>query len=146
VKVVEGSEIYNFPIHHFVHLYSTFWSFTCSNGDTVTQLRPADAAPRPRRDVARAGSARAALYRQPAPLGALRCPRPCLPRPRTSRDGHAHRDTTGIRAARATSRGMCMPGLVAPAYTALSPYELLPAGVSPPSLPAPSQRASPIKC
>jgi uncharacterized membrane protein YoaT (DUF817 family) len=24
VKVVEGSEIYNFPIHHFVHFYSIF--------------------------------------------------------------------------------------------------------------------------
>jgi hypothetical protein len=24
VKVVGGSEIYNFPIHHFVHFYSTF--------------------------------------------------------------------------------------------------------------------------
>jgi hypothetical protein len=34
VKVVEGSEIYNFPIHHFVHFYSTFWSYTCSNGGT----------------------------------------------------------------------------------------------------------------
>jgi hypothetical protein len=38
VKVVEGSEIYNFPIHYFVHIYSTFWSFTCSDRDTVTQL------------------------------------------------------------------------------------------------------------
>jgi hypothetical protein len=27
VKVVGGSEIYNFPIHHFVHFYSTFGSF-----------------------------------------------------------------------------------------------------------------------
>jgi hypothetical protein len=32
VKVVEGSEI--FPIHHFMHFYSKFWSFTCSNSDT----------------------------------------------------------------------------------------------------------------
>jgi hypothetical protein len=30
VKVVEGSEIYNFPIHHFVHFYSTFWRKTQS--------------------------------------------------------------------------------------------------------------------
>jgi hypothetical protein len=30
VKVVEGSEIYNFPIHHFVHFYSTFWRKTRS--------------------------------------------------------------------------------------------------------------------
>jgi hypothetical protein len=26
VKVVEGSEIYNFPIHHFGHFYSNNWS------------------------------------------------------------------------------------------------------------------------
>jgi hypothetical protein len=25
VKVVEGSEIYNFPIHYFVHFYSKIW-------------------------------------------------------------------------------------------------------------------------
>jgi hypothetical protein len=31
IKVVEGSEIYNFPIRHFVHFYSNFWSFLCSN-------------------------------------------------------------------------------------------------------------------
>jgi hypothetical protein len=146
VKVVEGSEIYNFPIHHFVHFYSTFWSFTCSNRDTVTQLRPADVAPRPHRDVARAGRTRAALYRQPAHLGALCYPRSRLPRLRTSRDGHACRDTAGICAARTTSRGMRTPGLVAPDRTAPSPYDLLPAGISPPSLPIPSWRASPIKC
>jgi hypothetical protein len=47
VKVVEGSEIYNFPIHHFVHLYSTFWRFTCSNRHAVTQFgRPALRSPR----------------------------------------------------------------------------------------------------
>jgi hypothetical protein len=31
VKVVEGSEIYNYSIHHFVHFYSKFWSFSISN-------------------------------------------------------------------------------------------------------------------
>jgi hypothetical protein len=31
VKVVEGSEIYNFAIHLFVHFYSNFWSFSISN-------------------------------------------------------------------------------------------------------------------
>jgi hypothetical protein len=77
VKVVEGSEIYNFPIHHFVHLYSTFWSLTCSNRDTVTQLRPADAAPRPRHNVAHAG--RAARHASARPLP--RCLRPCAPSP-----------------------------------------------------------------
>jgi hypothetical protein len=35
VKVVEGSEIDNFPIHHFVHFYSNFWRFSCSNRGTV---------------------------------------------------------------------------------------------------------------
>jgi hypothetical protein len=31
VKVIESSEIYNFPIHHFVHFYSIFWRFLRSN-------------------------------------------------------------------------------------------------------------------
>jgi hypothetical protein len=31
VKVVEGSEIYNFPIHYFVHFYSNFWRNSFSN-------------------------------------------------------------------------------------------------------------------
>jgi hypothetical protein len=31
VKVVEGSEIYNIPIHHVVHFYSNFWSLKRSN-------------------------------------------------------------------------------------------------------------------
>jgi hypothetical protein len=35
VKVVEGSEIDNFPIHHFVHFYSNFWRFSRSNRGTV---------------------------------------------------------------------------------------------------------------
>jgi hypothetical protein len=43
-KVVEGSEIYNFPIHHFVHFYSTFWSYACSNRDAGKRFRPADVA------------------------------------------------------------------------------------------------------
>jgi hypothetical protein len=37
VKVVEGSEIYDFPVHHFVHFYSNFWSFRRSNRGAVTQ-------------------------------------------------------------------------------------------------------------
>jgi hypothetical protein len=39
VKVVEGSEIYNFPIHHLVHFDSKFWTFTCSNSGTVKRIR-----------------------------------------------------------------------------------------------------------
>jgi hypothetical protein len=37
VKVVEGSEIYNFPIYHFVHLYSKFLRKSRSNGASPTQ-------------------------------------------------------------------------------------------------------------
>jgi hypothetical protein len=61
VKVVGGSEIYNFPIHHFVHFYSSFWRFLRSNRSTVERfwadrtlrhdvVRPATSAsgPRPR--------------------------------------------------------------------------------------------------
>jgi hypothetical protein len=91
VKVVQGSGIYNFPIHYFVHFYSTFWSFTCSNRDTVTQLRqptPHRATPRrrprrPRRDV----------------TCASRLPRPsrAFPRPRVSRTPHALRYRTAPR-------------------------------------------------
>jgi hypothetical protein len=39
VKVVEGSEIYNFPIHHLVHFYSKFWSFERSNRTTVARIQ-----------------------------------------------------------------------------------------------------------
>jgi hypothetical protein len=39
VKFVEGSGIYNFPVHHCVHFYSNFWSFRCSNRGAVTQGR-----------------------------------------------------------------------------------------------------------
>jgi hypothetical protein len=54
VKVVEGSEIYNFSIHYFVHFYSTFWSFTCSNMDTATQLgQPTPRRAKPRRRARR---------------------------------------------------------------------------------------------
>jgi hypothetical protein len=38
VKVVEGSEIYNFPIHHFVHFYSKFGRKSRSNRGTVKQI------------------------------------------------------------------------------------------------------------
>jgi hypothetical protein len=35
VKVVEGSEIYNFPIDHIVHFSSKFWSYARPNRGTV---------------------------------------------------------------------------------------------------------------
>jgi hypothetical protein len=49
VKVEEGSEIYNFPIHHFEHFYSKFWSFSFSN--SVNWISSSS-----RRDVATAGT------------------------------------------------------------------------------------------
>jgi hypothetical protein len=57
VKVVGGSEIYNFPIHHFVHFYSTFGSFARSKQGpwARSQANRRHAAPRlPRRTEARA--------------------------------------------------------------------------------------------
>jgi hypothetical protein len=40
VKVVGGSEIYNFRIQSFVHLYSKNWSFSISNTCTLSRCRP----------------------------------------------------------------------------------------------------------
>jgi hypothetical protein len=74
VKVVEGSEIYNFPIHHFVHFYSTFWSYACSNRVSGKRFqRPTSYCAR--RDVARAPrrsaspEAAPSLGRGPPPRG-----------------------------------------------------------------------------
>jgi hypothetical protein len=46
VKVVEGSGIYNFLIHHFVHFNSNFWRFLRLNSGTVNLCRAGDSAPR----------------------------------------------------------------------------------------------------
>jgi hypothetical protein len=63
VKVVGGSEIYNFRIQSFVHFYSNFWSYSCSNGGSAKQTgRPRSVLRR--RDVA------------PAPLGVRACAPP----------------------------------------------------------------------
>jgi hypothetical protein len=70
VKVVGGSEIYNFHIHHFVHFYSKFLRKSRSNVASPTQeIRP--------------GTARAPA-RQPHPalgIRTARLPRPCAPSP-----------------------------------------------------------------
>jgi hypothetical protein len=80
VKVVEGSEIYNFHIHHFVHFYSKFWSYARPNRGTVKLFQSVAAAPRraPSRDRVPQG---------PAPRASWRCARgtACLRRPRPSR-------------------------------------------------------------
>jgi hypothetical protein len=71
VKVVEVSEIYHFPIHHLVHFYTIFWSYTCSNRGT-RQLSASRAAPR----------RRAPRLGPPATLG-FRAPARAFPRHRT---------------------------------------------------------------
>jgi hypothetical protein len=79
VKVVEGSEIYNFPIHHFVHFYSKFLTKTWSNVASPTRcVAPAPRRASPRRAVAsvpmRARHLRTALrgHSFPMPLRASR--------------------------------------------------------------------------
>jgi hypothetical protein len=48
VKVVGDSEIYNFPIHHFVHFSSIFERKTCLKSPRLKQIRASHAAPRRR--------------------------------------------------------------------------------------------------
>jgi hypothetical protein len=54
VKVVEGSQIYNFPIQHFVHFYSKFLRKPRSNATSPTQANQPDATGTPARAPARA--------------------------------------------------------------------------------------------
>jgi hypothetical protein len=97
VEGVEGSEIYNFAIHHFVHFYSNFWSFSIS---TV----PVEVTSSPRSDVAPARAPGA-----PAPRRTRRTvgPRPhtrlseAAARPEVPRPEVAHGPSTlGVRARR----------------------------------------------
>jgi hypothetical protein len=85
VKVVEGSGIYNFLIHHFVHFYSKFWRFLRSNSGTVNFCRAGDAAPC-RAPCARAPAPR--LPRRPVPPRRIprsrTFPRARAPRPRST--------------------------------------------------------------
>jgi hypothetical protein len=80
VKVVEGSEIYNFPIHYFVHFYSTFWSYTCSNRGTGKHFG------QPRRAVPPARAPRAPPETRTLPRS--RAPRPHAPSAWASRPQH----------------------------------------------------------
>jgi hypothetical protein len=43
VKVVEGSEIYNFPTDHTVHFSSKCWSYARPNRGTMKLFQPVDA-------------------------------------------------------------------------------------------------------
>jgi hypothetical protein len=72
VKVVGGSEIYNFCIQSFVHFYSNFWSYSCSNGGSENKT----------------GWPHSALRRHAV------TPRPCAARGRAASLGrHVPRDT-----------------------------------------------------
>jgi hypothetical protein len=86
VKVVGGSEIYNFPIDHIVHFSSKFWSYARPNRGTVKLFQSVDAAPRCRAPARYARSVPSAR----APTRSLL--RPCAPRPRPegSRDARRH--------------------------------------------------------
>jgi hypothetical protein len=92
VKVVEGSEIYNFPIHHLVHFCSDLGendAQSCLVGISSAELQPRRDAPE--RECTRCVPARAAT-RQGRPLG-VRAHGPC---PEASPSpGHAH--TEAIR-------------------------------------------------
>jgi hypothetical protein len=84
VNVVGGSEIYNFHIQCFGHLYSKFLSKLCSNRGSA---KPKFAGPTLRRDVASRRHARTSasvprIARGPADRGrrVLRHPRPDVPR------------------------------------------------------------------
>jgi hypothetical protein len=91
VKVVEGSEIYNFPIHHFVLFIQLFGVTSVQTGmqendfgrPTTHRATPRRRPRRPRRDV----------------TCASRLPRPsrAFPRPRVSRTPHALRYRTAPR-------------------------------------------------
>jgi hypothetical protein len=92
VKVVEGSEIYNFSNHHLVHFYSNIWSFRRSNSGAVSQGRVSRRHAAPRRDVARRARARACA----APTSASE---PLAPsRGRTPPRGRARTEALEVRA------------------------------------------------
>jgi hypothetical protein len=75
VVVVEGSEIYNFPIHHLLHFYSKFGRKSWSNRGTIKQIT----AETRRRANRCAGRARARRTAASASGPARAFPRPPLP-------------------------------------------------------------------
>jgi hypothetical protein len=80
VKVVAGNEIYNFRIQSFVHFYSKFWSYLCSNKDSAKQTSVGRAlrhdAPAPPRHLRlRPPPTEAARHPRPAPFPGRPAPR-----------------------------------------------------------------------
>jgi hypothetical protein len=125
VEVVEGSEIYNFPIHCLVYFSSKIESNTCSKWPRIKLLRQNPAASR-RHPSRRARTAPYTPYHRPAlphaPSRGSRTPRG--PRPEA-----AHGPSTmGVRV-RPGSRGARPPGA---ARTARAPPGCCPWWVSPP--------------
>jgi hypothetical protein len=68
VKVVEGSDIYNFPIHHLVHFSCKISSFYHSNSASPKEIKQAATPPAPACAVRRLGIWAARAF-----------PRPCRP-------------------------------------------------------------------
>jgi hypothetical protein len=100
VKVVEGSEIYNFPNHHFEHFYSTFWSFSFSKRASRISCRCA------------ATSHLSGLQARPRSRAALRvaCHPRRLSRPRTSPGVAPSRGKPALRgAAEIRARRVSLP-------------------------------------
>jgi hypothetical protein len=105
VKVVEDSEIYNFPIHHFVYFYSKFWSFACSNSGSAKRVRASRRGAATSRPCAHVASASAPAPRRPRPhadRGRAPSPGSCAPQhlgTRASRVSLPSRRTCAVQAA-----------------------------------------------
>jgi hypothetical protein len=96
VKVVEGSEIYNFPIYHLEHFYTIFFEFDAFKAGYCNTVMgwPTLRRAAPRRRVRRARACAATPRANTAPALAprrlgVRVAR--RPRPRLSQDAHAAR-------------------------------------------------------
>jgi hypothetical protein len=89
VKVVEGSEIYNFLIHHFVHFYSIFWWNSFANSakwirdDAALRHRAVQNTESARAHIVPCGAHRLGVRALLAPLP--EAPR-AFPRPHTPQD------------------------------------------------------------
>jgi hypothetical protein len=102
VKVVEGSEIYSFPIHHLVHFYFKIGRKPQANRGTMTS-----SGARARR---RAGSPAQPRAQRLAPVTSASGPRPRLPEARAPSPGcPAPLERLGVRPPCATSRPLAAP-------------------------------------
>jgi hypothetical protein len=117
VKVVEGSEIYNFTIHHIVHFYSNFGRKSWSNRGTPSKFLPrARSRARPLRANAAHLGIRAVRALPEVPS---RLPNTTRPFP-TSRACRGHR-TSRRRTSSPARRRTELPGRPRPARAAPLP-------------------------